>query len=560
MRKVYLLAVIFLFPLHLLAQTMIGAYTINAALPAGGTNFQSFNALATALQTNGVSGNVVIDVTPGSGPYNEQVVFQNIPGLGIGATVILNGNGEIISAPTTSTDRHIIRLKDLTWFTVNDLVINYDPASTGGFYGVHIFNSGDHITVSNCEINMIATSTLHGGIVASGLETSILDPGDFSNMQIMDNTVTGGGYGVSLYGEAANLATGINITGNTLYDWHSNGIYLRETNGVNVSGNLLDKRDAAITSANAIQLAQAANINAAVYNNRIHISQTNNGTMQLRGIYLFNGTGHKVFNNVISDIELTSGDFTAIEIRTGGTAPQISFNTIILDNPNTSSGILVGIGEELSNTNSVLRNNLILMTQPSTGVKTGMLLGAIATVTTAFNSNHNLFWVPGGNVATKGGTSPVNYATLANWIGASTQDMQSLGIDPVLVNEIPTNAAADNAGISIPGIVADITGTPRAATPDIGAYEFLTTGIVSLNNLNNVNVYPNPAKDLINVTLPSAVIHAEAIQADGKKISLEFRSDGHRTTIMTDGLAPGYYRLLFQSEREVYNAAVVITD
>lgn len=552
--------VVLLFPIHLLAQAMVGSYTINSAQATGGTNFQSFNALASALQTNGVAGNVVIDVVAGSGPYNEQVVFQNIPGIDIGATVILNGNGETITAPTTTTNRHIIRLKEMSWFTVNDLVINYDPASTGGFYGVHILDAGDHITVSNCEINMIATSTLHGGIVASGLETSILEPGAFFDFQIINNTVTGGGYGVSVFGEALNLSTGINITGNTLYDWHSNGIYLRETNGVNVSNNILDKRDAAITSANAIQLAQAANINAAIYNNRISISQTNNGTMGIRGIYLFNGTGHKVFNNLITDINLTSGDFTGIEIRTGGTAPQISFNTIILDNSIAGNGDLAGIAEELSNTNSQLRNNLISITQGGSGIRAGLMLGAVSSVTTALNSNHNLIWVPSGNVAVKGGTTPVNYASLAAWQGASNQDMQSLAIDPMTSNAIPANPAADNAGISIPGIVSDITGAPRAFIPDIGAYEFLTTGLNGTISFANVHVYPNPAKNMVFIDLPFELSRVEAITLDGKVIELEFYLQGSKNVIHTAELAAGFYQLKIYSQSENYTAKIVVPD
>jgi hypothetical protein len=103
-----------------------------------------------------------------------------------------------------------------------------------------------------------------------------------------------------------------------------------------------------------------------IYGNFIKVSQVDNGTMPFRGIYLFNGTGHRVFNNVIHDVNLTSGNFTAIEVRTAGTAPEIYFNTISLDNPNTSSGELFGIAEELSNTNSIIRNNIISITQPTT--------------------------------------------------------------------------------------------------------------------------------------------------------------------------------------------------
>lgn len=282
--------------------------------------------------------------------------------------------------------------------------------------------------------------------------------------------------------------------------------------------------------------------------------------MGIRGIYLFNGTGHKVFNNLITDINLTSGDFTGIEIRTGGTAPQISFNTIILDNSIAGNGDLAGIAEELSNTNSQLRNNLISITQGGSGIRAGLMLGAVSSVTTALNSNHNLIWVPSGNVAVKGGTTPVNYASLAAWQGASNQDMQSLAIDPMTSNAIPANPAADNAGISIPGIVSDITGAPRAFIPDIGAYEFLTTGLNGTISFANVHVYPNPAKNMVFIDLPFELSRVEAITLDGKVIELEFYLQGSKNVIHTAELAAGFYQLKIYSQSENYTAKIVVPD
>src|SRR6185436_10481745 len=73
---------------------MSGAYTINSAILTGGTNFQTFSAFATALNgTAGVNGPVVVDVVTGSGPYNEQVTFNQIVGMTSSNRVTINGNG-----------------------------------------------------------------------------------------------------------------------------------------------------------------------------------------------------------------------------------------------------------------------------------------------------------------------------------------------------------------------------------------------------------------------------------------------------------------------------------
>jgi hypothetical protein len=468
-----LLIISIVLPGYLFAQ-LSGGYTINSTLPTGGGNFNSFNDFANALSVEGVSGNVTATVNLGTGPYDEQVVFENITGLGPDASITIEGNGETITAVTSTTDRYVIRLSNMEHFTINNLHIAWNPESTGGFYGIHIFETGNHITISNCSVDLTGTSsTLYGAYIASGGNTSILTTGDFHDINIINNTSSGGGYGASVFGLVSNLASNILIDGNAFNNFHSNGVYLRETNGAVVNNNYFDKSTENVTSCNAIQVAQNANINAEIFNNRISMSQTANGTMTFRGIYLFNGTGHKVYNNVIHDINLTSGNVIGIEVRTGGTSPEIYFNTISIDNELATTGNLYGIKEELSNTNSVLRNNMINISQTSTGNRSGLVLGATSVVTTAFNSNYNNIYVPGGNVGQRGTLTPTFYPSLMNWQTASSQDANSLAVDPEFQGSepIPTNDLINDAGVTIPEIEVDILGVTRGTPPDIGAYE-----------------------------------------------------------------------------------------
>ena len=475
-KSIYLLLIFLSISSIILGQPLLGNYTIDATSPAGPTNFQSFNAFATSLNLNGISGDVTATVVSGSGPYTEQVIFNTITGSGPNATVTIEGSGEIVTAVTNTNSRHIIRLTNVQYFTINNLKIVRDTSSTSGFYGIHIFQSGNNITLSNNEVDMTgSTSTLVGGYIASGSETSILAAGDFHNINIVLNKTNTGGYGASVYGLASPLSTNINISGNEFISFNDNGVYLRETDGTIVSGNYFDKLTTNITGWNAIQVAQQLNINAQIFNNEIKVSQTNNGTTTIRGIYLFNGTGHKVYNNVIHDVNLTSGNITGIEIRAAGIAPEIYFNTIDFDNTSASTGNLYGIKEELSNTNSVLRNNLINITQTTSGLKSALVLGSTATVTSAFNSDYNWFWVPGGNIGQRGTTSPTFYSTLNAWQTASGQDLNSINIDPQLLTipyPIPTNITGNDEGIAVGNITEDFLGATRSTPPDIGAFEF----------------------------------------------------------------------------------------
>lgn len=462
----------------LLAQPLSGDYTIDSGAATGGTNFQSFTDFAAALNANGISSHVKATVQPGSGPYQEQVVFNNIAGTGPNATITLDGSGETITAVTTVADRHVVRLTNCQYFTVENLHVDWDPASTGGFYAIHVFSSGHHITIKNCSVDLTGTnSTLYGAYIASGSETSILTAGNFSNISILNNHADGGGYGASVFGLASPLATNIEIAHNQFINAHSNAVYIRETDGVNIHHNFIDKTTSNVTSWNAIQLAQNANINGQVHNNYIQISQTSNGTQTFRGIYLFNGTGHKVYNNVITNIQLESGNVTAIEVRTGGTAPEIYFNTISIDKTTGSAGNLAGIAESLSNTNSILRNNVISISQPSTGFRAGLWLASNSVLTAAFNSDYNDIYVPGGNTAQRGSTITgiTPYPSLEDWQGVSNQDANSYDLDPIFESQTlprPTNFAIDDKGVAIAGYTLDYFGVNRGTIPDIGAFEF----------------------------------------------------------------------------------------
>jgi hypothetical protein len=533
------------------AQPLSGNYTINSALPTLGTNFQSFNDFASSINANGISANVIATVEPGSGPYQESVIFNNVQGTGVGAGVTINGSGETISAVTSSANRHVVRLTDCSFFAITNLHIVYDTASSGGTYGIHIFNSGSDISITNCDIDLSGTtSTLIGSIVASGSETSILEPGVFHRVTISGNTCTGGGYGVSVYGTVGNLASDVVIAENNIYDFHSNGIYLRETNGVLVRDNRFDKRTANIGTTNAIQIAQSANQNASIYNNFISVSQIDNGTMTIRGIYLFGGSGHKVYNNVIHDVRLTRGNFSAIDVRASGSSPKIYFNTVSLDHGNATTGNLYGFREELSNTGTELRNNIFSLGQTSTGLKACIALGTTSTVTSAVNSNYNDLYAPGGSVAVRGTTTPTSYISLTDWSTASNQDLNSVSVDPMfssVASPVPTNLSLDNLGVSIGGYTVDVTGTLRSVTPDMGAYEFLSVGIDKAGSIESFSVYPNPAISEIRFEMGSAMsdnYKLEIFSAEGR-IVRTFEAKGTNSgtpgLLNIETLSPGKY-------------------
>src|SRR5687767_2119829 len=71
--------------------TLSGSYTINSAQPTSGANFQNFTAAINTLTSCGVSGPVIFNVDPASGPYNEQITIPQIAGASATNTITFSG-------------------------------------------------------------------------------------------------------------------------------------------------------------------------------------------------------------------------------------------------------------------------------------------------------------------------------------------------------------------------------------------------------------------------------------------------------------------------------------
>jgi trimeric autotransporter adhesin len=180
-----------------------GVFTINSAVATGGTNFQSFNDAYNFIKC-GISGAVTFNVAPGSGPYNEQLIMNAVPGASEIRTITFNGNGAAINFLSTNTDqRGIIKLDGADHVTFDSLVVNALGSTTTEYgFGFHLLNSADSNTIRKCVINIngLTTSTNYAGIVISGSATSATTTGTSpSDGNTFDNnTINGGYYGITL--------------------------------------------------------------------------------------------------------------------------------------------------------------------------------------------------------------------------------------------------------------------------------------------------------------------------------------------------------------------------
>src|SRR5688572_3870120 len=160
MKKTYTKMKVFAAALSLEATTMsaqlAGVYTINSALATGGNNFQTFNALKSALVSGGVTGPVTVNVVANSGPYVEQVDFPQITGMSLTNTVLINGNGNTLEFNAGSASPWTLGINGGDFFVFNNLVVNGLGASA---LTCHIWNNSDNNTFINCTFKCPVNST-----------------------------------------------------------------------------------------------------------------------------------------------------------------------------------------------------------------------------------------------------------------------------------------------------------------------------------------------------------------------------------------------------------------
>ncbi|RZK63296.1 MAG: T9SS type A sorting domain-containing protein [Hymenobacter sp.] len=488
-----------------------GAYTINNAQPTAGTNFASFTDAARRLNLDGISGPVTFAVS--GGPYTEQFLLGQVPGSSATNTIVVNGGGSTIRfASANSNQRAVVQLNGTDYTTINNLVID----ATGGAgatatygYGILLTNAADNNQLTNNTITAdgAATSTNFAGIAVNGSVANAAATGNSANnLLVQGNTITGGYYGISLYGSSATAQnTGNVVRNNIIRDFYSYGLYVGFQLGAQLVGNDISRPlRTTVTNFYGIGILGTSN-GLAIEKNRLHDPFNGNPTSvaQLYGIYLAgNGSTSTVTNDIVNNVLYNlSGAGTQYVIYAGSPYSRIYSNTLTSDDQSASSAY-VTYALYVAGANADIKNNIVRVTRSGVGLKYGVYLtsstGVVAT-------NYNDLYVPAGNV----GYYSANFATLASWqAGAgSTFDQNSVAVDPLFAqastgNLVPGDVALNNIGTPLARVADDITGAPRGATPDLGAYEFVP---VALDVLPVGLASPAPAAPCYGTAEPVAV-------------------------------------------------------
>jgi hypothetical protein len=114
-----------------------GTYTVDPLSAASSTNYLSITAFVNDLGNltrgdggaanynvggAGVQGAIVLNITSGTGPYNQQITIPPIVGMSATRTVTINGNGVTLSfTPTSTAAGAVLDMNGADFFTFNNL-------------------------------------------------------------------------------------------------------------------------------------------------------------------------------------------------------------------------------------------------------------------------------------------------------------------------------------------------------------------------------------------------------------------------------------------------------
>lgn len=484
-----------------------GTFTINSAQPTGGTNFQTYNDAYNYISC-GINGPVTFNVTPGSGPYVEQLIINPIFGSSSINKVTFNGNGtEIKFTSTNSNERAVIKLNGADHFIFDSLRITASgTTSTDYGFGVQLLNGADSNVVRKSIITVAAdqTATNFVGISISASATSAISTGnsECDGNLFEDNLIIGGYYSVTNVGSSTLANQNNRFLRNRLQEFYAYGFYANGTFNTVFEGNDISRptrTSFGTITAYGIYFT-GLSTNAKVNANYIHsmyeaVPTTTNDFygIYFTGVDALGGLENRVTNNVIYDIK-SNGTIYGIY---NSSSDNIFYyhNTLSFDHTaSASTEVTRGFYQITSAAGIEFKNNIITINRGGTGQQHALYFATTASV--IVSNNNNIFLTPSATVNT--GYNGTNQATLANWQAAASQDANSVTVNPLYLNYslgnlTPTAPSLNDLGTPV-GVTTDVLGATRSTTsPDMGAYEFSVAGCATP---------PTPGTAVSSVTAP----------------------------------------------------------
>jgi len=475
--------------------------------PAGGDNVFPvvFGPIVGTSSTN------TITLQPASGT-------ATLTSIGTGG-----GNISLSAAATTigTTGEPVIAVSGTSFLNINNL--NLVASSNLLDRGLLVINNSAVLGANanafrGITVQLDRTNTSSIGIEQRAVVTPTAPTGSNNNNFYLDLSITNVYNGLNLFGNATfndvgcyvgnTNPNGFNSIGSANANDIGNGANLsygiRASNQNNVQIFQNEIRNITVTGAvtsNGIFVEGATGL-AQIYRNKVHdIRNTSTtATNQVNGIRASVATAGthniRLFNNFVYNL---SSGYTSVATATrqitgifaqdaGGGATtssiQVDHNSVSINHsgaPNASSACYANnsaAGPQMFVRNNVFANFTTGQNAAGVAYHTGYFTANVTAIGSAGSvSNNNDFYIPDASAGYVGRGATTNYATLANWQTATTQDAASVTVDPVFVSptaDLHASALGLNSAAQVVAHVTDDIDTEvRSGTPDIGADEFV---------------------------------------------------------------------------------------
>jgi hypothetical protein len=382
----------------------------------------------------------------------------------------------------------------------NNTFQNINSSNVGSSYLYPFWLTAGVINITN---NLIGSTTVPGSITCAG--TGYLYGFYVSTSSVAPTSVQG------------NIVSGLNFTsatGGYIYGFELLG-------GLFQVGNITPNVVGSNTVAGSITYAGTGGIygiysTSANPGNDIENNIIGNWTLTgttgspyLRGMYLYsaNVKKNKILSFTCSNAALTPYLYGIYANGTAGVTNEYSNNLITLDAGVATNPIIYGF-YDASTTNLInfyfndiyisgpatttsstyayyrsstgfytFENNIIANKRLAGG--TGLHYAVYLSSTGSWNSNYNDLYSLAGPL---GYYNATNVLTLAAWQAATAADYTSQNVDPLFTSSTDLHTAVpalNNAGVTIPAVTTDYAGVTRGNPPDIGAYEFSLSPVVT---------------------------------------------------------------------------------
>ncbi len=452
---------------------------------ASPSDYTTFTAAVSALNAQGVNGNLVFNVKPGV--YTERISINQISGAGPNKTITFqsqnnDSTGVILqyASSASATNNYVVQLNGADYITFKNMTIKRTDTLT---YSVVIdINSGARRnTFAN---NIIQGNTRQTTYTYRALVTSSNIGRDCFNT-FNNNRFYNGDFGIYFLGQGSTLPdSGTVVSNNKFIDQAYRALYFTSQLWLSVKGNT-------ITSASPN--TNFYGIYAQYSNDTMRISKNKIALATGYGIYLAN------CNEAISNAGLIANNFVAV----GGSSTangiyillskhqQIIYNSVNITSTHTTSGVALNLSGSATEYITVKNNALA-----NTGGGFAYFVAATLPTTGLSASDYNDLYSTGSYVGSWKSTG--NITNIANWKFVSQLDAHSVSANPVYTSS--TDLHAHNGALNMAAtpvitpifIKDDIDGNMRSSvTPDIGADEFSIEDVgVSSIVLNDAGYCP----------------------------------------------------------------------